>query len=93
MTLMHKNKITSYNCRVCGFNQGFEPWGKDEETPTFDICDYCGVQFGHEDCNIFYVKKFREEWLKNGEKWFFLKGKPKEWILEAQKEDIPEKYR
>lgn len=26
---MHGNKDTIYNCRVCGSNQGFEPWGED----------------------------------------------------------------
>ena len=63
---MHKNKNTAYNCLVCGFYQECLPWGKDGETPTFDICDCCGVQFGYEDCNVFYVKKFRVEWVKKG---------------------------
>ena len=90
---MHSNKDTIYNCRVCGLDQGFEPWGEDDKTPTFDICGCCGVQFGYEDCNVFYVKKFREEWIKNGAKWFCPKDKPENWLLEEQMKNIPAEYK
>lgn len=54
---IHNDKDMSYNCRVCGLDQGFKPWGEDDQTPTFDLCNCCGVQFGYEDCNVEYVKK------------------------------------
>lgn len=89
---MHSNEDTRNNCRVCGFNQNFEPWGEDGKTPTFDICGCCGVQFGYEDCTVFYVRRFREEWIKNGAEWFSLKEKPKGWSLEEQMKNIPKEY-
>ena len=34
-------------CRICGYRLGFEPWGDDEKTPTYEICPCCGVEFGN----------------------------------------------
>jgi len=82
-----------FNCRVCGLDQGFKPWGEDGNLPTFDICDCCGVQFGYEDCNVFYVKKFRDEWIKNGAKWFTPKDRPENWSLAEQLKQIPEQFK
>jgi hypothetical protein len=90
---MRKNKDTTYNCRVCGLNQGVEPWGKDGETPSFDICTCCGVQFGYEDCDILSVKKFRAEWLNNGAHWSWAKNKPENWSLEEQMQNIPDDFK
>ena len=44
---MHKNN-EFYVCRVCGAEQPEAPWGDDGETPTYDICNCCGVEFGYE---------------------------------------------
>jgi hypothetical protein len=85
--------IETFNCRVCGLDQGFEPWGEDDETPTFDICSCCGVQFGYQDCNEIYVKKFREDWLKKEAKWFTPKQKPDNWVLEDQLKHILKKFK
>lgn len=81
-----------FNCRVCGWDQGFEPWGEDGNTPTFDICDCCGVQFGYEDCNAMCVKKLRDQWIKNGAKWVSPKSRPENWSLEDQLKHIPDEY-
>lgn len=43
-------------CRICGYRLGFEPWGDDEKTPTYEICPCCGVEFGNEDCTIKSIK-------------------------------------
>lgn len=80
-------------CRVCGYILDEPPWGEDDQIPTFDLCNCCGVQFGYEDCNLAYVKKFRMEWIKNGVKWFFSKNKPENWSLEEQLKSIPLEYR
>ncbi len=90
---MHKNEDARYFCRVCGLSQGDAPWGDDDETPTFDICDCCGVQFGYEDCTTRGIKKFREEWIKNGAKWFWPKSRPENWSLEEQLKKVPPEYR
>ena len=90
---MNSYKETSRNCRVCGCNQGFEPWGEDGETPTFDICQCCGIQFGREDCSVLEVKEQRKRWLKNESKWFASKGKPEGWSLDDQLKGIPIEYK
>lgn len=38
---MHNNKVYNFNCRVCGLNQGFAPWGNDRQTSSFFICPCC----------------------------------------------------
>lgn len=92
-TLIHKNRKTAFNCRVCGFDQGVEPWGEDGETPSFDICCCCGVQFGYEDCKEIGVREFRQEWINNGAKWFTPKDKPQDWSLEEQMKGIPDQFK
>lgn len=90
---MPKDNENAYYCRVCGFKQAFFPWGEDDETPTFEICGCCGVQFGYQDCTPFYAKKFREEWLNGGAGWVCLSEKPKNWSLEQQLKHIPKEFR
>ena len=36
-------------CKVCGYKLSFESWGDDGNTPTYEICPCCGVEFGNED--------------------------------------------
>lgn len=90
---MQKDRNYTLNCRVCGLDQGFEPWGEDGKTPSFIICGCCGVEFVYEDCTVEYVKKFREEWIKNGVKRFRPKRQPKNWSLVEQMKNIPEEFR
>jgi hypothetical protein len=89
---MHKNNDESYRCRVCGLKRLSQPWGEDGQTPVFEICKCCGVEFGYEDCDVQSVKKFREEWLNDGAKWFRLKAKPENWSLEEQLKQIPKAF-
>lgn len=90
---MPKNNDHNFFCRVCGFDQGFAPWGEDNKSPTFDICDCCGVQFGYEDCDLKYVKLFRKNWIEKGAAWSFPKVKPSNWSLEEQMKQIPEEFK
>ena len=55
-----------YKCRVCGFRHCEMPWGPNGQTPTYDICECCGVEFGYEDCNEGAIKAYIERW-KRGE--------------------------
>ncbi|MEK7339705.1 MAG: hypothetical protein AABZ92_03200 [Verrucomicrobiota bacterium] len=90
---MHKNKNESYRCRICGLEQDFQPWGEDGQTPTFELCGCCGVDFGYQDCTLVYVKKFREKWLKKRGKWANPDEKPPNWSLEEQLKQIPQEYK
>lgn len=87
------NTKSLYCCRVCGlFQYGDLPWGLDGHSPSFNICDCCGVEFGYEDCFPKDVKRFREEWLKQGGFWLYPEEKPLEWSLEEQLQNISKEY-
>lgn len=79
-------------CRVCGFDNGFHPWGEDGKTASYEICDCCGVEFGYEDSNVESVKLYRQSWVEKGAPWFNEKLKPKDWSFEKQLNNIDKKY-
>jgi hypothetical protein len=56
----------NYYCRVCGLIQDDPPWGNDNNTPSFNICSCCGVEFGYEDATLNAIKNYRTTWLANG---------------------------
>ncbi len=61
------SRTSDDRCRVCGLAQGDPPWGADGRTPSFNICDRCGVEFGHEDCTPEGVLRYREKWQSETE--------------------------
>lgn len=90
--LMHSN-INSI-CRVCGFRyDNYYPWGEDGKSPSFDICDCCGTEFGYQDCNIDAIRAKREKWIEEGAKWDSLEIQPINWSLEESLMRIPEIYK
>jgi hypothetical protein len=80
-------------CRVCGLQQVEPPWGEDDMSPTYDICDCCGVEFGYEDSATASVKRYRLEWLQQGAPWFRPEARPPDWDPEEQIKRVPESYR
>ena len=90
-TSMHKNNDL-YICRICGSEQVDAPWGDDGESPTYEICDCCGVEFGYEDSTLQGIKKYRTKWLEDGAKWHSKKSEPENWSVVEQLSHIPEKY-
>ena len=81
------------NCRVCGFHMMDAPWGEDGQSPTYEICPCCGVEFGNEDYTLESTKLYRKQWLSKNVKWFEHKEKPLDWDLEKQMYNIPKKYK
>lgn len=78
-----------YYCTVCGLPLGdFAPWGDDKESPTFDICPCCGVEWGNEDYTPESRTEYRNEWIESGAKWFEPQKKPESWNLEEQLNNI-----
>lgn len=83
----------SLHCRVCGLRQ-LEPLrGDDGNCPNYEICDCCGVEFGHGDETFVAAKRYRETWLAGGAVWFRPKEKPLDWQLESQLEQIPQAFK
>ena len=80
-------------CRVCGLLQASPPWGDDDATPSFEICDCCGVEFGYEDTTRASVARYRESWLKAGARWQSPRMRPESWNVYRQLEDIPLEWR
>lgn len=84
--------MNNHNCRVCGLYITIKPWGNDGQSPTFEICPCCGVEFGNEDYSLDSIRNFRKEWLSQGTPWFDPKQRPQNWILEDQLQSIPDNY-
>ena len=82
-----------HNCRVCGLYIIDPPWGEDGQSPTYEICSCCGVEFGHEDYTIESTIQYRKKWLSNNLKWFDDRQRPSNWDFEKQMKDIPIEYR
>ncbi|MDX2242976.1 MAG: hypothetical protein NW224_20035 [Leptolyngbyaceae cyanobacterium bins.302] len=78
-----------YRCRVCGFLHEEPPWGDDGKTPTFNICECCGTEFGYEDATPKAIQSARKNWLSNGAKWYLPEFRPSDWDLSEQLKNIP----
>jgi hypothetical protein len=81
---MHNSDSVKYSCRVCGWTQKDPPWGDDGLSPTFEICDCCGVEFGYEDRTASALIEFRSLWLASGLTWFNNSKMPVNWDLRGQ---------
>jgi hypothetical protein len=84
--------MSEHNCRVCGLYINELPWEEDGQSPTYEICPCCGVEFGNEDYTIESIKKYRTEWIQTGAKWFSPKEKPFIWNIESQLQNIPKEF-
>ena len=80
--------FSKYHCTVCGLPLGFAPWGKDKNSPTYNICPCCGVEWGNEDYTTASRTEYRNKWLAAGAKWFEPQKKPANWNLEEQLNNI-----
>ena len=80
-------------CRICGLDQGYPAWGEDGETPTYNMCPCCGVEFGYEDAFLDTIRDYRQTWLANGGKWLMPQLRPEGWNLQEQLRQIPPAYR
>lgn len=84
--------MASKNCRVCGYELDFFPWGEDNKIPSHEICDCCGTEFGYEDSTIVGIRKKRNEFISSGLNWFDKKYKPDNWSFDEQLKNIPKEY-
>lgn len=90
MHKIDKHKI----CRVCGlYYPDFFPWGPDGDSPTFDYCSCCGIEFGYQDSNVAGCHAKRMDWIRKGSPWKEPERRPLNWDMEAQVAQIPEEYR
>lgn len=87
MSEREQNKIgyDIHECRVCGHFSEKPTWGEDGVTPSFELCDCCGAQFGKNDVSPEIINEYRNKWINKGGKWFNNKNKPKNWTFEEQK--------
>ncbi len=61
---------TEYACTICGWYTEDKPWGEDGQSPTFEICPRCGVEFGYEDYIPESADAYRKAWVEKGKPWF-----------------------
>ncbi|MGM5631613.1 hypothetical protein O2K51_11990 [Apibacter raozihei] len=74
----------NHNCKVCGLYIEDFPWGENGDSPTYEICPCCGVEFGNEDYTVESINEYRDKWMNEGFEWFNSKEKPKSWNKEEQ---------
>jgi hypothetical protein len=74
-----------HECPVCGYD-GFDeaPW--DGESPSYDICPGCGIEFGYQDFRPTLPERqerwaqLREVWIDAGRPWTSsTHPRPSEW--------------
>lgn len=89
---MDNNKYDT--CRICGFlYPESPPWGKDGNSPTFNFCICCGVEFGYQDVNLQSSIQYRKNWIKAGMKWDSTYiNQPSDWNPLQQMKNIPQEY-
>ena len=76
-------------CHICGYLDLEEaPWGDDGKSPSYNICDCCGVEFGYEDYQETTLLTYRNEWIQKGANWFNPALKPDNWSLKQQLNNI-----
>ena len=80
------------HCRVCGLYIETLPWGEDGNSPTYEICPCCGVEFGYEDYTAESAKQYREKWIHEGANWFQPKQQPENWDRQQQSKNIPDNF-
>lgn len=71
-----KSEYNNYECRICGYRSENPPWGEDGITPSYELCDCCGAQFGKDDVSSEIINEYRQQWVSKGSKWFNKKAKP-----------------
>ena len=61
--------MTTYMCPVCGFpDLEDEPYTEDG-TPSYEICECCGFQFGYQEGGERAHTDWRQRWITNGTVW------------------------
>lgn len=86
-------KNPKWPCRVCGLDMGSDVWGGDDNLNcTHDICDCCGAEAGTDDFDLAAVRRYREQWIASGFRWFMPTSRPSDWNYEAQMQNIPERW-
>ncbi len=77
-------KLDPKLCRVCGCEHEGFPWGEDGQTPSYEFCDCCGIEFGYQDASLAGVRKAREQWMLKTYAWDRPERCPPGWAPEAQ---------
>lgn len=86
-------ETNSFNCRVCGLYLGYQPWGEDGKTPSYDICPCCGVVSGYEDDSKSSIQAYRKQWINNSCQWCIPSKRPSNWSSQTQLNQIPDVYK
>jgi hypothetical protein len=81
-----------FSCRVCGYISSEPPYGEDGNSPTFDYCACCGVEYGYQDVTPESTRWFRKKWVDGGYIWDEPKLRPMNWDLEEQLKNVSEEF-
>lgn len=79
-------------CKVCGWEHADYTWGQGGDISSFDICDCCGTEFGHEDISLKGILQKRADWMAKGMPWREPKEKPIDWDYKVYLARVPKQF-
>lgn len=74
------------HCPICGLAWA-EARESEELRTSFDICECCGCEYGHDD-----TPAYRTQWLNAGGQWFEPQKRPKDWNMQLQLQNVQEDW-
>lgn len=98
--------MRKWYCPVCGYDM--TPSAHESgatENDVFmttqvlytEICPSCGIEFGQNDMlpvneMIAFYRRWRQEWIQNGMKWWSIDNPPLDWNPRKQLKNIPKEF-
>ncbi|MCR8842726.1 hypothetical protein NQ117_03450 [Paenibacillus sp. SC116] len=74
-----------FSCPICGYDGLREAAYDEDNSPSYQICGCCGVEYGVDDEEEgFNAEEYRNAWIKKGMPWYFSGYKPLNWDCNAQ---------
>jgi hypothetical protein len=80
-------------CRVCGYDDGVEPFWEQGWPNENAICPCCGNEPSMGDVSLMGIRDYRGYWLGQGAPWSSPSSRPKDWDLLDQVTHIPAEWR
>jgi hypothetical protein len=80
-------------CRVCGYDDGVEPFWEAGWPNEGAICPCCDNEPSMNDVSVMGLRELRGYWLGLGAQWRSPSSRPKDWDILEQVKHIPAEWR
>jgi len=90
VSVLQKFQIGKY-CHCCGYKLSYYPYGESYDAPNYDICHYCGIEFGNHDMPLLEdLCEYRLDWIEKGAKPWKIHSSTNEFTQSTQLSLLPE---